>query len=316
MRAVIAPVKNISRFSSAMEAVAANEHRDERMVLIHGATGVGKSTALAYFMNRFNAVYAEASPPGRLARCCAPSSPPPGIYPRGRAADMERQIVDEMMGEGRPLFIDEMDYLFLPGSKTSLRMLETLHSIHDKSRMPVVMVGMDKIDRKLKLREQIARRIDQWVLFSDLDRDDARAVADHLSEVHIENDLLDLLYAATQGRMGRIRLASRKSSGSPKGKNGIGSTLNAGESPMATRTIRHARRRGDDSAPPRRAGRASTCLEQHAVFKVFTTEQIEATAGITRDNLRKYIKALHKSSYLRIARPKQNGRSQGIRFGG
>jgi hypothetical protein len=57
-------------------------------------------------------------------------------------------------------------------------------------------------------------------------------------------------------------------------------------------------------------------VRQHAwssmrVFKVFTTEQIEATAGITRDNLRKYIKALHKSSYLRIARPKQNGRSQG-----
>ena len=49
-----------------------------------------------------------------------------------------------------------------------MRMLETLHSIHDKRPTPVVMVGMDKIDRKLKLREQIARRIDQWVLFSDL----------------------------------------------------------------------------------------------------------------------------------------------------
>ena len=47
------------------------------------------------------------------------------------------------------------------------------------------------------------------------------------------------------------------------------------------------------------------------VFKVFTTEQIEATAGITQDNLRKYIKALHKSSYLRIARPKQNGEAKG-----
>ncbi|MDS4029980.1 MAG: ATP-binding protein [Candidatus Contendobacter sp.] len=218
MRAVIAPVKNISRFSSAMEAVAANEHRDERMVLIHGATGVGKSTALAYFMNRFNAVYAEASPAWSIGSMLRAIVTAAGHLPKGRAADMERQIVDEMMGEGRPLFIDEMDYLFLPGQQTSLRMLETLHSIHDKSRMPVVMVGMDKIDRKLKLREQIARRIDQWVLFSDLDRDDARAVADHLSEVHIENDLLDLLYAATQGRMGRIRLALAQVERLAKGK--------------------------------------------------------------------------------------------------
>lgn len=62
--------------------------------------------------------------------------------------------------------------------------------------------------------------------------------------------------------------------------------------------------------------RAGLDVRQHAwssmrVFKVFTTEQIEATAGITRDNLRKYIKALRKSGYLRLVRPKQNGKSQG-----
>lgn len=218
MRAVVAPVKNISCLSSAMEAVTTQGHRDERMVLVHGATGVGKTTALAYFMNRFNAIYAEASPAWSIGSMLRAIVTAAGHLPKGRAADMERQIVDEMSGEGRPLFIDEMDYLFLPGQQTSLRMLETLHSIHDKSRMPVVMVGMDKIDRKLKLREQIARRIDQWVLFSDLDREDARAVADHLSEVQIENDLLDLLYAATQGRMGRIRLALAQVERLAKGK--------------------------------------------------------------------------------------------------
>jgi len=206
MKAVTAPVKNISRFSDAMEAVTTHAHRDERMVLIHGATGVGKSTALAYFMNRFNAIYVEASPAWSIGSMLRAIVLAAGHLPLRRAADMERQIVDEMMGEGRPLFIDELDYLFLPGQQTSLRMLEALHSIHDKSRMPVVMVGMDQIDRKLKLREQIARRIDQWVGFTDLDREDARTVADSLSEIAIEDDLLDRLFTETQGRMGRIRL--------------------------------------------------------------------------------------------------------------
>ena len=207
MRAVIAPVKNIARFSDAMEAVTIHGHRDERMVLIHGATGVGKSTALAFFMNQFNAIYVESSPAWSISSMLRSIVLASGHAPRRYAAEMEQQIVDEMGGEGRPLFIDEMDYLFLPGQQTSLRMLEALHSIHDKSRMPVVMVGMDQIDRKLKLREQIARRIDQWVPFGDLDRDDVRVVADALSDVHVEDDLLDAIFAATQGRMGRIRLA-------------------------------------------------------------------------------------------------------------
>jgi hypothetical protein len=47
------------------------------------------------------------------------------------------------------------------------------------------------------------------------------------------------------------------------------------------------------------------------VLKRFTTAQIEATAAISRDNLRKYLKALHQTGYLVQVRPKQNGKSLG-----
>lgn len=47
------------------------------------------------------------------------------------------------------------------------------------------------------------------------------------------------------------------------------------------------------------------------VFKVFTTAQIIATSGIAHDNLHKYCKALRRAGYLRLVRPKQNGKSEG-----
>lgn len=47
------------------------------------------------------------------------------------------------------------------------------------------------------------------------------------------------------------------------------------------------------------------------VLKRFTTAQIEATAEISRDNLRKYLKALDRAGYLVMVRPKQNGKSLG-----
>ncbi len=43
------------------------------------------------------------------------------------------------------------------------------------------------------------------------------------------------------------------------------------------------------------------------IFKVFTLAQIEATADIERENVRNYVKALHRAGYLVLWRPKRNG---------
>jgi len=47
------------------------------------------------------------------------------------------------------------------------------------------------------------------------------------------------------------------------------------------------------------------------VLKRFTSAQVEATAEISRDNLRKYLKALDRAGYLVLAKPKRNGKSLG-----
>lgn len=204
MRAKIAAVKNIARLGDALDAVIDRSDGTEGMVLVYGATGVGKSTALAYYLNQYNAIYVEASPAWSLGSMLSAICLAMGHMPRGRAADLEKQITDEMMQQGRPLFIDELDHILLPGQGTSLRMLEALRSIYDKSRMPVVMSGMDKIDRKIKLREQLSRRVFQWVEFTDLDESDVRITADTLLDCHVADDLIADIVAVTQGRMGRL----------------------------------------------------------------------------------------------------------------
>lgn len=47
------------------------------------------------------------------------------------------------------------------------------------------------------------------------------------------------------------------------------------------------------------------------VLKRFTSAQIEATAEIQEENLRKYLKALDRAGYLVLCRPKQNGKPMG-----
>lgn len=206
MKPKIAIVKNLQRLLEAYEAVENRDPGADGMILLYGATGVGKTTGLCYLLNQTDAIYVEASPAWTLGSMYRAIVAEIGVEPRGRSADLERYIVDEMITKSRPLFIDELDHLLLPGATTALRMLEALRSLHDKSRMPVVMVGMDKIEQKIKLREQLARRVFQWVKFADLDLGDARILADALSDVPVDDRWLEALFTACKGRIAYLAL--------------------------------------------------------------------------------------------------------------
>lgn len=199
MKNRVALVKNIQRLLDAYAIVENADPGAERMVLLNGPTGTGKSTALLHLMNQTNGIYTEASPAWTLISMYRAIIFALGLDPRGRNADLESAIVHQMGRHSRPLLVDEIDHILLPGATTTLRMLEALRSIHDKSGMPIVMVGMDKIEQKLRTREQLARRIFQWVTFTDLDRDDARIVADTLCDVPVADDWLDALFLQTKG---------------------------------------------------------------------------------------------------------------------
>lgn len=203
-RSKVAHVKNIQLLLDAYDMVESAEPGDERIVLLHGPTGTGKSTAVVYLINATDGIYVEASPAWTLSSMYRAILGAIGIEPKGRNADLEQNIVDEMVKQNRPLFIDEIDYLFLPGSSTAVRMLEVVHSLHDKAKMPIIMVGMDKIESRIRTREQLARRVFQWVQFNDLDREDARIVADALCDTPINDDWLDALFEKTGGRMSYI----------------------------------------------------------------------------------------------------------------
>lgn len=202
MRVRVAPVKNVARFGEALDAVFNRSAGEDGVVLVHGATGAGKTTALAYYASKHNAYYVEASPAWSMTSMLRAVLAAMGQEPRGRSADMERQIVDLLSVTGRPLFVDEINYIFLPGQQTTLRMVETLHSIYDKSRTPVALVGMDRIDRRIKTQHpQFARRT-TFLEFRDMDLDDLRTTAETLCEVAVGDDLLAALFAACKGRMG------------------------------------------------------------------------------------------------------------------
>ncbi len=197
MRNRLALVKNVVRLQEAYTALEGRDAGIPGMGLIYGFTGAGKTTSVAWLVNRVRGVYVRAlstwSPTAMLGAIMTEL----GAAPLGRSAPMVQYITQTLAASGRPLFIDESDYLL-----GNISMLETLRDIHDVAGVPVLLIGMEGIERRLIHRQQLARRISHWVEFLPMDLDDARVLADTICEVCVSDDLLHHLHQTASGSMG------------------------------------------------------------------------------------------------------------------
>lgn len=195
MKNVIVKTKNILKLAEANESLLTRSQGTPGMGLIFGKSGLGKTTATAWSVNQCNGVYVRALStwtPGSMLQAILREL---DIAPtKLRAASMVNQIVDILRVTGRPLFIDEFDYII-----EDKKMTETLRDIHDISSVPIVLVGMDRVRQKVQLRDQFVNRIAQWVEFKPADFEDCEKLSDQLCETKIRPELLRKLLETSKG---------------------------------------------------------------------------------------------------------------------
>jgi DNA transposition AAA+ family ATPase len=191
MRHRIVPVKNVSRLRDAGDALIERAMGMPGMGLIFGPTGYGKTTATTWFINQCHGVYIRAmrlwSPKSMLVAIARELDLDTHGLNNG---EMVERIIQRLAETGRPLFIDEADYVV-----ENRRLTDTLRDIHDLSTVPVILVGMHGIEKRIRGNEQFTGRIAQWVSFEGIDLPDARLMADQLAEVAIGDDLLADLHS-------------------------------------------------------------------------------------------------------------------------
>lgn len=195
MRSLVVPVKNISRLAEASESLLTRTPGTPGIGLIFGNSGLGKTTAIAWFVGQCNGVYVRALStwtPGAMLQSILREL---DVAPtKLRSATMVNQIVDILKATGRPLFLDEFDYII-----DDRKMTETLRDIHDISSVPIVLVGMEGVQKKVQNRNQFVNRIAQWVEFKPVNFEDCQLLSRSLCEIVIKTELLQKLYKASKG---------------------------------------------------------------------------------------------------------------------
>lgn len=201
MKANIAPVKNVLAAQDAFDNLCTRGIGVPGLGLYHGPSGFGKTTATTYLFNQVNGIYVRAMATDSASSLMGRIVGELGSSGMWRINKMVDFTIEQMSMYERPLFIDEADYLM-----SDVRMLETVRDLYDNTEVPVILVGMDQIARRISSRKQFFNRISEWVEFRPADLDDVMTMADSLLDdgINVEPELLDELRKSSGGEARRI----------------------------------------------------------------------------------------------------------------
>lgn len=205
MQHKMAMTKNVRRFLAAVHDLRDRPYGVEGMGLLYGIPGEGKSTTVAYATNAMNGVFIRAMGSWNVTAMLGALMVELGFEPVYRKIPMMNAITRALMEEPRPIFVDEADYLL-----KQTEMVDTLRDIYDVTGSPVVMIGMELMARKIRNNGRFARRITQWIEFQGIDQGDARALADAVCEIGVDDTLLAYIHKEACANIGRMTTALSK----------------------------------------------------------------------------------------------------------
>ena len=123
--------------------------------VIIGKWGAGKTTVIMHFYATHDVFYISVQRLWRPRRLLEEICEILNLgEPEHRLDRLSDQVCAGLQRWNKPLFIDEADYLL----KNST-MLDVIRDIHDKSRVPIILIGMEKLYRSLQRYGQFFSRI-------------------------------------------------------------------------------------------------------------------------------------------------------------
>ncbi len=200
MKSKTVQTTNLRALIRAHQQILSRSPGQPGIAVVHGAAGFGKSTAVLWLSNECNGLQLEASPlwspRWMLSDIIKELGGSPPYLTQGRY----EFIIESLRLDPRPIFIDEADRI-----ARSEVLVETLRAIHDRTRAPIILIGMDQFKKRAAMRPQLHRRIVKEVEFKAMTIEDARLLARELCEIEIQDDLVADLKERSRGSIGLFR---------------------------------------------------------------------------------------------------------------
>jgi hypothetical protein len=197
----IRPLVNIAVAERAISRALGRGLHQPGLVVMNGPSGYGKSMAAAWVTARNRAYYVQANDfwtkKAMLKDICRAL----GLtFKAGDTVDeMAKMVVAQLEQSGRPLILDEFDYV------VDKNLVEAVRSLYEGSKAAILIIGEESLPQKLKKWERFHGRVLDWYPAQPAGIEDARELANlYCPHITVADDLLEKIVEKARGSVRRI----------------------------------------------------------------------------------------------------------------
>lgn len=189
MRKVFVKIQNVKNFISLMNSLQNKPENVPRMALVYGEPGLGKSRTALWWAVKNDAIYIRSSNMMSGRWFLEELVEELGESPLYKSSDLFNQAVNQLTQYPRPLIIDEIDYLL-----SDSRAIETIRDIYDRTEVPIVLIGMNKANKKFIRYRHIYDRFSEILKFEAFSFEEVINIVQELSEAEIDESGIKLIF--------------------------------------------------------------------------------------------------------------------------
>lgn len=196
----VAPLTNVALTLQALERADTRSTGLPGVVVLHGPSGWGKSTAAAYAAVRTSAYYVAMKSLWTRRAFLDAVANQMGLPTHGTLAALAGRISQQLTDSGRPLLIDEADVLAERDGGAGL-----IKDLYESTLGTILLIGEEKLPHKLARYERLHGRVLEWVAAQPASLADATVLCRiYCPAVQVGDDLLKALVGKSKGSVRRI----------------------------------------------------------------------------------------------------------------
>ena len=192
MKKVFARTQNVKNFITMMNNIQNRAEGVPGMALVYGEPGLGKSRAVLWWSAQNDAVFIRSANLMTGRWLLQELAEELGEIPSYWSSDLFKQCITQLIEKPRIIIVDEIDYL-VDDRKT----IETLRDIHDKTNVPIILVGMGMANKKLMRYKHLYDRLTEILKFEPFTINDIRNIIKQICEVEMTDCAVEYIFNKT-----------------------------------------------------------------------------------------------------------------------